>query len=140
MHGSMIRRVSLVLLTLEAILLFFPSAMAAAFLVAWSAPVWAATAGGHVLDALLWLALILALMAAWWLLLAFLYGGGRGARAVPRIVWLFAAIVALVSVWSWVLAAEDSLWKALTPAVIFVPTFLHLAAEVWLVREPRVAD
>ena len=122
------RRFSHILLTLEAIALVFLSVLAGVFLLGGSDGVWmAALTGQRYFDALMWSAVFLSLVAAWWLLLAYFYRGHRGARRVHAAVWVFAGFVALLAVWEATLSGEGP-----GPAILFVPTFVHLLAEVWV--------
>src|SRR5688500_11478468 len=122
------RRLSHFLLTMEAIALIFLTVIASPFLLGGSAHVWTtAWAGQGYVDALTWSAMLLSLMAAWWLWLAYFYQRHRGSRQVPPAVWLFAGLVALLALWEATVSGTGS-----CPAVLFVPTFLHLSAEVWL--------
>jgi hypothetical protein len=122
------RRFSHFLLTLEAIALVFLTAIAGVFLLGGSADVWTtAWVGRGYSDALTWSAMLLSLSAAWWLLIAYFYRGHRGARQVPVAVWAFAGLIAAFALWD--AAASGS---GPGPAILFVPTFVHLSAEVWL--------
>lgn len=122
------RRFSHILLTLEAIALVLLTVLACVFLLGGSVHVWAtALAGRGYVDALTWSAMLLSLSAAWWLLLAYFYRGHRGARQVPVAVWTFAGLIASVTLWD---AAASGTGPS--PAILFVATFLHLSAEVWL--------
>jgi hypothetical protein len=122
------RRVSHLLLTLEAIALVVLTVIAGAFLLAGSGSVWmsALTGEGYV-DALVWTIALLSLAAAWWLLLAYFYGGHKAAQGVPVVIWVFAGLVALLALSEPALSGEGFGF-----AILFVPTFLHLSAEVWV--------
>ena len=120
------RSVSHILLTLEAIVLVFLTVLAALVLVGGSGLVWMSAWNDHqYLDALMWTIMFLSLVAAWWLLLAYFYQGHRGARRVPAAIWVFAGIIALLALWGAAVSGPS-------PAILFVPTFVHLAAEVWV--------
>jgi hypothetical protein len=123
-----VRSLSHFLLLLEAIALLLLTVFGGVFLLGGAASVWEAAwnGQGHS-DALTWIAILGALVAAWWLLLAYFYRGHRGARRVPIVVWIYAAIAGLVAIWE---AAASPLLPG--PAILFVPTFIHLSAEVWL--------
>jgi hypothetical protein len=122
------RRLSHFLLTVEAIALVFLTVIACAFLLGGSTYVWTRAWVGHgYVDALTWTAILLALVAAWWLLLAYFYQGHRGAQQVPAAVWIFAGVVALLALWEATMSGTGP-----GPAILFVPTFVHLSAEVWL--------
>jgi hypothetical protein len=122
------RRLSHFLLTVEAIALVFLTVIACIFLLGGSTDVWAtAWAGRGYSDALTWTAMLLSLVAAWWLLLAYFYQGHRGARQVPAAVWVFAGLITLLALFEAVASGTGS-----SPAILFVPTFIHLSAEVWL--------
>lgn len=121
------RRLSHVLLTIEAIFLVFLTFLAGVFLLGGSFTVWAAAlTGQHFVDALAWTAVLLSLLAAWWLLLAYFYGGHSGARRVPAAVWVFAGLIALLALSDAVITGAPS------PATLFVPTLMHLSLEVWV--------
>lgn len=127
------RRVSHVLLTIEAIVLVFPTFLCGVFLFGATGLVWAGVwTDSKIVDALVWSGVLLSLVAAWWLLLAYFYSGPQGARRAPAIVWLFAALVALLSLLAAALGGDHSPLYGLAPGVIFVPTFLHLVGEVWV--------
>lgn len=122
------RRVSHILLTLQAIALVFLTVIAAAFWIGGAGSVWKSVwTGQGYLDALVWTVVFLSLAAAWWLLLAYFYRGHKGARSVPAIVWVFAGLVALLALWEATLSGLGP-----GPAILFVPTFVHLSAEVWV--------
>ena len=120
------RSVSHVLLTLEAIVLVFLTVIAGSVLLGGSGLVWvSAWKDQRYFDALMWTIMFLSLVAAWWLLLAYFYQGHRGARRVPAAIWVFAGIIALLALW-------DAVVSGPSPAILFVPTFVHLSAEVWV--------
>jgi hypothetical protein len=121
------RAVSHVLLTLESIALLFVTAFAAVFLVGGSTRVWTSVwTGQQYSDALVWTALLSGLVAAWWLLLAYFYKGHAGARGAPAVVWVCAGLVALLAI------CDATFNEGPGFAIMFVPTFVHLAAEVWV--------
>ena len=120
------RSVSHVLLTLEAIILVFLTAIAGLVLIGGSGLVWmSAWNDRQFFDALMWIVMLLSLVADWWLLLAYFYQGHRGARRVPAAIWVFAGIIALLTLW-------DAAVSGPSPAILFVPTLVHLSAEVWV--------
>ena len=122
------RRLSHLLLTVEAIALLLLTVIACVFLLGGTVHVWTrAWTGRGYADALAWTAMLLSLTAAWWLLLAYFYRGHRGAQQVPATVWALAGVAALLSLWE---AASSDTGPG--PAILFVPTFAHLSAEVWL--------
>jgi len=125
--SSVWRRVSFVLLSIEAIILVFPTFLGAMLLLGASGQ---ALSGGNLLDVLAWLGMLMALVSAWWLLLAYFYGGSQAARRVPQAVWLFAALIALFALLD-VAGIASSTVMPLAPAILFVPTFVHLSIEVW---------
>src|SRR3982751_6839470 len=86
-----VRRISHLLLMLEAIFLVFLTVIAGVFLLGGSSRVWT-TAWTHrqYSDALAWTAVLFGLVAAWWLLLAYFYQGHSGARRAPALVWVYA--------------------------------------------------
>jgi hypothetical protein len=121
------RRISHILLTFEAILLAFLTVIASAFMLGGSTVVWTtAWNDRHYTDVLLWTGVLFSLVAAWWLLLAYFYRGHAGARRVPGVVWAYSGLVALLALWD---AASS---EVPSPAIMFVPTFVHLSAEVWV--------
>jgi len=121
------RRLSHVLLTLEAIFLVFLTVLAGVFLLGGSFSVWVtAWNDQRYFDALAWTAILLSLVSAWWLLLAYFYAGHWGARRVPAAVWVFAGLIALLALSDAVLTGAPS------PAILFVPTLVHLSMEVWV--------
>jgi hypothetical protein len=130
-----VRRLSFVLLTIEAIALVFPTFLGAVFLVGTSSLAWKGVwDGSGIFDALIWVALFLSLVAAWWLLLAYFYIGSRGARRVPVPIWVFAGLVALLASLEFTVGGENSPLRGLAVGFLFVPTFLHLVGEVWVWR------
>jgi hypothetical protein len=130
-----VRRLSFVLLTIQAIALVFPTFLCAVFLLAGVAPVWSdALLRGEGFGLAVWTAFLFGLASAWWLLLAYFYGGRRAARHAPAVVWIVAALIAMVSVAGFSVRADSSPLQGFAPGVLFVPTFLHLLIEVWLVR------
>lgn len=139
--GSSLRQLSFILLTIEAIALVFPTFLGLLFLIGTSGLAWKGLwTGSDVLDALVWLALLCSLVAAWWLLLAYFYIGPRRARRVPAPIWIFAGLVALLASFEFALGGDDSPLQGLAPGVLFVPTFLHLVGEVWVWRSKRYLD
>jgi hypothetical protein len=134
------RRLSFVLLTVQAVALVFPTLLCGIFLLGGVGSVWTdALNDGNVFDLALWLMVLLALVSAWWLLLAFFYGGHEAARAVPTAVWVFAALISLSAVLAFSMETHLVALEVLEPGVLFVPTFVHLSAEVWFVRR-RIAE
>jgi hypothetical protein len=130
-----VRRLSFVLLNIEAIVLVFPTVWGAVFLVGSSGLVWEGVwTGGDILGALVWVALVFSLVAAWWLLLAYFYRGSEGASRVPAPIWIVAGLVALLASFECAVGGEESPLQVLAVGVIFVPTFLHLVGEVWVWR------
>ena len=123
------RRLSFVLLSIQAIALVFPTLLGAMFLVGTSGHVWN---NGQVVDPLIWTLVLLGLVSAWWLILAYLYAGQQAARRVPVAVWLFCALVSLVALLEFTVGFGNSPLQAFAPGVLFVPTFAHLSGEVWL--------
>ena len=129
------RRLSFVLLSIEAIVLVFPTLLGVLFLVGTSGLAWqGAWSGAAISEALIWIVLLFALVAAWWLLLAYFYTGPDGAARVPLPIWIFAGLVAVLASLEVVAGGEGSPLFGLEAGVIFVPTFLHLVAEVWVWR------
>ena len=121
------RRLSHILLTLEAIVLLFLTVIACVFLLGGSTLVWAsAWNDGRFTDMLVWTGALFSLLAAWWLLLAYFYLGHSGARKVPVLVWVYAGLVALLALW------DGASSGAPHPAVMFAATFVHLSVEVWV--------
>lgn len=125
------RRLSFVLLNIQAIVLVFPTLLGAMFLVGTSGHVWK---DGHIVDPLIWILMLLSLVAAWWLILTYLYAGQQAARRIPVAVWLFSALVLLVALLEVVVGFGNSPLQIFAPGVFFVPTFAHLSGEVWLRR------
>ena len=94
------RRISHILLTLEAIVLLFLTVIACVILLGSSTLVWASAWNDrHSNDVLVWTGALFSLVAAWWLLLAYIYLGHSGARRVPVIIWVYAGLVALLALW-----------------------------------------
>jgi hypothetical protein len=121
-----LRSVSHVLLTLEAIVLVFLTVIAGLVLLGGSGIVWMSVWNDQrYSDAFMWVIMLLSLVAAWWLLLAYFYLGHKGARRVPAAIWVFAGIIALLALWDAVVSGPG-------PAILFVPTLVHLSAEVWV--------
>src|ERR1044072_2056967 len=121
------RRISHILLTLEAIFLVFLTVIAGVFLLDGSTLAWTtAWNDRYYTDVLVWTGVLFSLVAVWWLLLAYFYRGHSGARRVPGVVWAYAGLVALLALWD---AASSETPR---PAVMFVPTLVHLLAEVWV--------
>src|SRR3982750_489097 len=112
------RRISHILLTLEAIFLVILTVFAGVLLLGGSTVAWtSAWAGRQYSDALVWTSAFFSLVAVWWILLAYFYRGHSGARGVPVFVWAFAGLVALLALWDTASSGAPS------PAVMFVPTF-----------------
>src|SRR5687767_1590028 len=107
------RNLSHLLLTIEAIVLVFLTVLAGILLLGGSVSVWeSAWADQQYFDVLAWTFILLSLLAAWWLLLAYFYRGHSGARRVPVAVWVFAGLVALLAL------AEAAFTGAPNPAIL----------------------
>jgi hypothetical protein len=133
MVRSPVRTLSHLLLTVEAVLLVVLTVFAGVFLLGGIPLVWKElVSGSSYLSPLAWFAFLLSLVAAWWLLLAYFYRGHRGARRVPTVVWAYAGIVALLAL------CEPFISEGPGPAILFVPTFVHVTLEVWV--WPPTAD
>lgn len=129
------KQLSAVLLRIEAIILVFPTFLGVMFLIGTSGLAWGS---GKIIDPLMWTLVLLALVAAWWLILTYIYAGQQAAREAPAVIWLFAALVTLLAFLEVVVGFGDSPLQALAPGIVFVPTFVHLSAEVWL-RRPNTS-
>lgn len=129
------RRLSFILLRIEAIILVFPSVLGGIVLLATAELMWRGLwTRGEVVEALMWMLMLLGLVAAWWLLLRYFYAGQRAARDAPVAVWIFAALIALLSLIGFASDNEDSPLKFLSSGMLFLPTLVHLSGEVWLMR------
>jgi hypothetical protein len=129
----LVRHLSYVLLTVEAIILVFPTFLGAMVLYAGAFSVWADLwTQGRVFDAFAWTVMFLSLVAAWWLLLTYFCAGQQAAREVPAAVWIFAALISILSSIGFASESDSSVFKAFIPGFLFVPTFIHLSLEVWI--------
>jgi hypothetical protein len=129
------RRLSFVLLTMEAIILVFPTLLCAVFLISGAASVWYDVfTAGQVLGALMWTTMLLSLAAAWWLLLTYFFEGQMATREVPAAVWVFAALIAMLALVGFTFASDVPPLEGFSPGILFVPTFVHLSVEVWFTR------
>jgi hypothetical protein len=130
-----VRRLSFVLLRIEAILLVFPTVLGGTVLLGTAELMWRGLWNrGEVVEALMWALMLLGMVAEWWLLLRYFYAGQRAAREVPAAIWIFAALIALLSLIGFATESDDSPLKFLSAGMLFVPTLVHLSAEVWLMR------
>jgi len=130
---SALRQFSFFLLTVETVVLVFPTCLGVVVLLAAGGLVWNALwASSEIFGALVWLALVFSLVAAWWLLLAYFYKGPQGARRVPIAVWAYAALIAILASVEVAFGGENSPLQGLGVGFLFVPTFLHLVGEVWV--------
>src|SRR5690348_8495970 len=97
--SSALRTLSHVLLSLEAVALVFLTVLGGVFLLGASGEVWSGSwADWDLVGAMIWISMVLSLVCAWWLLLAYFYCGHQGARRVPAIVWVFTTLIALCAV------------------------------------------
>ena len=125
-------RLSKFVLCLEAVALVYFTAVAlfGVYTVATrGAPIAAATAAAS----------LLCLFSGWRLLIAFLFGGRLTARSAWRGWWYASSFGAAAAVCALLVLAATGLSSPtggllilLAYGAIFVPTFLHLSAEVWL--------
>lgn len=139
---------SKVLLGLEALMLAYPTWLGFLMMLGAIAP--AATgsiSAEHVVDAFTGVTTISGLVVGWRLVLTFLFRGRSAARAVSKWWWVVATVVALAALTVGglyeasrlaathgfnVFGPVGSTIAVLGYGVIFVPSYLHLSAEVWL--------
>ena len=141
-------RASKLLLGLEALVLAYPTGLGLLMMAGAIAP--AATGSltfEHTIDAVAGIATVAGLLCGWWLVLTFMLRGRAAARGVSRWWWIVATFVAVLAV------AISALYEASRVAtthgnntfapvgstigllgygILFVPSYLHLSAEVWL--------
>jgi hypothetical protein len=127
-----VKRFSTGLLVVEAFVLIYPTVLGVVLIIGSVAPV----ASGsftveHFADATTGIIVLLCLGAAWWLLFRFLRGGSTAARR-PKLVWGLLSFVALASTVAFFATSDASNLALLRHGILYVPTFLHLSAEVWL--------
>ena len=136
------KRLSRYLFIFEALLLAFPSILGLLLVVGSLAPVLTGVSGilrnPHLPDAGIGLVILLGLICAWRLALSFIFSGSLATRNLSLWWWVTASAFAVASV---ALVAysrftgsdpETSPWALFGYGALFVPSYLHLAAEVWL--------
>jgi len=127
-----VERISKFVLCLEAVVLVYFTAVA---LIGF----YTVVTNGAVFAVATAAAALFCLFGGWRVLVAFLFGDRRAARNVWRGWWYASSIGAVAAVGALLaLAASilpgptEGLLLPLVYGVIFVPTFVHLSAEVWL--------
>jgi hypothetical protein len=94
----------------------------------------------HVLEAAIGAAVLMGLVCGWRLAFAFLFGGRLKARLVAKPWWAISSAIAVGSTLAGVLSVAETQSNVVSASplgilgygVLFVPSFLHLSAEVWL--------
>jgi len=124
-------------LILESLVLVYPTVMGVLFFAGVLEPTAAVTIRSpNPWSAAESLFVILGLGAGWYVLIVFLVRGHYAARRIPSAIWLSLAGIAVVSIvafiFRWPLLAIFGL------GILFVPTFIHLSAEVWLRTPPNI--
>ena len=136
-----VERVSKFLLGFEALVLIYPTLLGLVLAAGSLAPVvtgsWTID---HFVDVAAGAATLLGLICGWRLALSFLVKGREKTRALGRPWWAAASAFAFASALIWALSWHsthsfltlDSPFSILGYGVLFVPSFIHLSAEVWL--------
>ena len=129
------RRISFVLLLLEAAVLLYPSFLGLLLVVSALIPLATGSVSWpHVGDAAAAAMVLAGLCVGWTLLATRILRGIEAARALPRALWIVAAILAVLACVSFVVRFSDSPMQLLALGICFVPTFGHLLLDVWLGR------
>jgi uncharacterized membrane protein YciS (DUF1049 family) len=87
----------------------------------------------HFVEALVGCVILTGLVVGWRLMGTFLLKGQVAARRVPRSWWVAAGLIGLISILAFVgnLVNSDTPLEPLRLGVLFLPSYLHLACEVW---------
>jgi hypothetical protein len=140
---STLERFSKVVLALEAVVLLIPTFLgiteAGGWIVSALTGAWAWN-HNHLRSAAVDLSVLLGLLSGWRLAVAFFFQGRAKTRRVARPWWFISSALAVASVLVLAFSAlSDQSWSAssspfstLKYGVIFLPSYLHLSAEVWL--------
>lgn len=146
------RFVSKLALTLEALALAYPTWMGILMAFGAIAPFASGSlTAEHFEDAATGILMISGLLCGWFLAITFLLRGRVSARQTSRWWWIVAMLVALAALIVYALyeasristvhgfggfAPVGSTFGVLGYGVMFVPSYIHLSAEVWL-RAPE---
>jgi len=136
-----VKRLSKYLFAMEAILLIYPTVLGLILATGSLLPfVTGARTRVHFVDAAVGVVVLVGLICGWRLALSFLFGDSGKARTASAPWWLIASVIAIASVLvaafsrivthngSW----AESPFGILEYGVLFVPSYIHLSAEVWL--------
>jgi hypothetical protein len=127
------RRISKWFLALQALALAYPSFLGLLLVLGGIVPLASGSIrSGDLIDAAIALAILVSLIAAWYVMLVFLIRGHVAARVVPKAVWFGLTAVAVLAVAGFSLRLRVPELALMGLGIYFVPTFLHLSGEVWL--------
>jgi len=133
-----VRRISFVLLLLEAAVLIYPSFIGLLLVLSAFVPLATNSISSAQLGEAAIAAIALAgLLIGWTLLATRLVRGIEPARSLPRALWVVAVALAVLACVGFMLRLSDSPLQMLGLGIYFVPTFLHLVMDVWLGRVPN---
>jgi hypothetical protein len=134
-----VKRLSRCLFTLEAVPLAYLTFLALLLIAGFVLPAVTGTwRPPYLADAMVGVTILLGLVCAWRLAISFIFFGNGAARQLSRWWWGIASAFALASVaiatHSWVMGPEmtSSSFGMIGYGALFVPSYIHLAAEVWL--------
>jgi hypothetical protein len=119
----------------EAVLLIYPTFEGLLLVLGAVLP---ALAGAHkgqdFIEALLGLGMLFGLVVGWLLLGTYVFRGRDAARRMHRPWWISASAVAATCLIAFVLrlAYGDGWWETMGLGIFFLPTYVHLTADVWL--------
>jgi Fe2+ transport system protein B len=136
-----VERISKYAFGLEAALLTYPTFLGLMLVAGSLLPVLTgAHTRDHFAEAAVGVIVLAGLICGWRLALSFLFAGRAKTRQVPRLWWFTASAIGVASVL--VLASSrivthntswaESPFGILEYGVLFVPSYIHLTAEVWL--------
>jgi hypothetical protein len=122
-------RASANVLTIEALVLVYPTFLGALMILGAILPaLTGAHARGDLMNALAGLIILIGLVSGWRLLIGFLISGAAHTRRA-RYWWYAATIVAVLATLSFAFRPTG---EPLGYGVLFLPSYAHLCAEVWL--------